>query len=300
MRSKASVPAIGLILPGIRRHFPPLINSTGRTGLTLNFGLTGDRNSVGYLKAITIQDTIDANTLQYQNRQVDIDKYRNIGAELRSLSDYQIGKMKHSLSAGIRYFKGKTDRLKNGKGTTGSDYDHSIDGDFPTDVDLTTENMAFFAENLFRINDKLLIVPGFRFEHLRTLADGRLSFNPDGSANRINRERRSRNFILFGIGTEYHTSISTEIYANFTQAYRPMLFSDLTASPTTDLIDPQPAGRPGYSIEAGYRGKMSNYLQFDAGLFCCNTTTASEPLQRKNRWKHLSIPDQWPTAGPQI
>lgn len=231
------------------------------------FGLTGDRNSVGYLKAITIQDTIDANTLQYQNRQVDIDKYRNIGAELRSLSDYQIGKMKHSLSAGIRYFKGKTDRLKNGKGTTGSDYDHSIDGDFPTDVDLTTENMAFFAENLFRINDKLLIVPGFRFEHLRTLADGRLSFNPDGSANRINRERRSRNFILFGIGTEYHTSISTEIYANFTQAYRPMLFSDLTASPTTDLIDPNLRDARGYSIEAGYRGKMSNYLQFDAGLF---------------------------------
>ncbi len=241
-------------------------NRSNRLDLKL-FGLTGDRSSVGYLKAITIPDTIDANTLQYQNRQVDIDKYRNIGAELRSLSDYRIGKMKHSLSAGIRYFKGKTDRLKNGKGTTGSDYDHSIDGDFPTDVDLTTENMAFFAENLFRINDKLLIVPGFRFEHLRTLADGRLSFNPDGSANRINRERRSRNFILFGIGTEYHTSISPAIYANFTQAYRPMLFSDLTASPTSDLIDPNLRDARGYSIEAGYRGKISNYLQFDAGLF---------------------------------
>ena len=34
-----------------------------------------------------------------------------------------------------------------------------------------------------------------------------------------------------------------------------MLFSDLTASPTTDLIDPNLRDARGYSIETGYRGR---------------------------------------------
>src|SRR5687768_4657588 len=45
------------------------------------FGIHGDRNSNGYIRAINIPDTINAATLQYNNRTVDIDQYRNLGME---------------------------------------------------------------------------------------------------------------------------------------------------------------------------------------------------------------------------
>lgn len=231
------------------------------------FHLTGDRNSVGYMKSILLPDSINPATGTFNNRQLDIDRYRNWGAEARYLVEYKTGRQTSHLSAGIRYFKGETRRLRNAVGSTGSDYDMSTNHAYPTDLELVSDNLAFFAENLFRITDKLVVVPGFRVEHLKTSADGRLSFNPDNSEIRINRESRTRNFMLFGIGAEYHTSKTTEIYANATQSYRPMLFSDLTASPTTDVIDPNLSDSKGYSLEAGFRGKWKNYLQFDAGIF---------------------------------
>jgi len=231
------------------------------------FHLKGDRNSVGYMKSILLPDSINPATGTFTNRQLDIDRYRNWGAEARYLMEYKFGRRNAHLSAGIRYFRGETERLRNGVGSTGSDYDMGTDKAYPTDLELVSNNLAFFAENLFRITDKFVIVPGFRVEHLQTSADGRLGFNPDNSEIRINRENRTRNFILFGIGAEYHTSKTTEIYANATQSYRPMLFSDLTASPTTDVIDPNLSDSKGYSMEAGFRGKWKNYLQFDAGIF---------------------------------
>ncbi len=68
--------------------------------------------------------------------------------------------------------------------------------------------------------------------------------------------------MLPGVGAEYHIG-QTEIYANYSQAYRPVLFSDLTANPTTDIIDQNLKDAKGYNIDLGYRGRIKNYLFFD-------------------------------------
>lgn len=240
-------------------------NDNNRLNIKL-FTVLGDRGSVGYLKDINIKDSINPATLVYNNRTVDIDKYKNLGAEARTLTDYRIGKMQNTLSAGIRYFRGITDRFKNGTGTTGSGYDETISGQFPSDIDLNTSNTAAFAENILRVTDKLIFIPGVRVEHITTRADGRLTFNSNGTAEYVRGESRTRSFTLFGIGAEYHIK-GTEFYGNYTQAYRPMLFSDLSASPTTDVIDPDLKDSKGYSIDLGYRGKADDYLFFDVGVF---------------------------------
>lgn len=231
------------------------------------FALSGDRNSVGFMRAINIRDSINASTLQYNNRQLDIDEYRNIGVETRFLTNYRLGKMNNSLSGGIRFFSGNTDRYRNGKGSTGYDYNMSISGEYPTNVQLYSRNTALFAENIFRVSEKFIIIPGIRFENLVTTAEGQLNLDANGNPVFIKNEKRTRNFLLAGIGAEYHISKNTEIYANATQAYRPMLFSDLTASPTTDVVDPNLKDAKGYNLDAGYRGKLGNYLSFDAGIF---------------------------------
>ncbi len=225
------------------------------------FAMTGDRNSTGFMQTPNIADTINASTLRYNNRRVDIDQYRNFGIEARYITDYQIGKMRNTLSAGIRYFRGNTDRFQNGRGDTGSDFNLNISDPFPTDLSFITNNTAFFAENMFRIGDKLLIIPGVRVENIQNEADGRVGLSGNTEL-KINNQNRTRRFVLPGVGAEYHIG-QTEIYANYSQAYRPVLFSDLTGNPTTDEIDQNLKDAKGYNIDLGYRGRIKEYLFFD-------------------------------------
>ena len=92
------------------------------------YATIGDRNSVGYLQGINIKDSVNSNTLQYNPRLVNLDKYRNYGLESRLITDYTLGKMKNTISAGLRLYTGTTHRLADGKGSTSSNYDISIEG----------------------------------------------------------------------------------------------------------------------------------------------------------------------------
>jgi Fe(3+) dicitrate transport protein len=231
------------------------------------FGTIGDRNSVGFLQSILVKDSINTATNQFNNRIVNIDQYRNYGLESRFISDYFIGKMKNTISSGVRFYTGNTHRLADGKGTTGSDYDVSIEGLYPRDIQFRSNNAAVFIENIFRVTKKLLIIPGIRFEWLEGSAAGRNGFSTNERSINLQNIQRSRSFVLGGIGSEFHLTNTTEFYANFSQAYRPIQFANLQAPPTTDLIDEDLKDARGYNLDIGYRGKVKNYLQFDLSGF---------------------------------
>lgn len=234
------------------------------------FGVHGDRNSVGFMPSggIVIADTINRNTNQYNPRNLNTDHYRNYGLEVRYLGDYKIGNHAATLSVGGRIYQGATYRYAaDGKGSTGSDYDMTVsDGIWTRDIDFNTINAAVHAENIFRIGEKLLIIPGFRYEYITGKASGRNGFS-GATEIHLQNQQRSRGFVLAGIGTEYHLSKGTELYANITQAYRPVQFADLTAPPTTDVIDEDLEDARGYNADFGYRGKISNYLFFDVSAY---------------------------------
>ncbi len=233
------------------------------------FGMGGDRNSVGFTQAITVKDTINANTKQYNNRIVDIDEYRNVGAELRYLHHYKIQSQASTLTASVRYFNGNTSRFRNGKGTTGTDFDLNIaDPVFPGDLFFRANNVAVAVENIFHVNKKFIIIPGARWETISTHAIGRLNFNSNGTENRID-ATKSRSFLLMGVAAEYHIA-NTELYANVTQSFRPIQFADLSVSATTDVIDPNLKDGKGLSVDFGYRGKVNEFLFFDVNAFYLN------------------------------
>ena len=231
------------------------------------FGTIGDRNSVGFLQPITVKDNINAATLQYNNRTVNLDKYRNYGLESRILTSYNLGKMKNTISGGIRLYTGTTYRQTEGKGTTGTEYDVSVIGNYPKDIEFNSKNAAVFLENIFRVGKKLLLIPGVRYEWLQGNASGRNGYDSNGVAILLQNVERSRSFLLAGFGAEYHVTAATELYANFTQAYRPIQFANLQAPPTTDIIDQDLKDGKGYNIDLGYRGKVKNFLQFDVSSF---------------------------------
>ncbi len=243
-----------------------IINDHSRWNTKL-FATIGNRNSVGFTQSITVMDTINTATKNYNTRVLNADKYRNYGLESRFITDYSLGKMKNTISAGIRLYTGTTTRVADGKGTTGSDYDMTVSGNYPRDVKFTSNNIAAFAENIFRIGKKLLIIPGIRYEWLEGSAEGRSSYTSTGAEIKLQEVTRSRSFVLAGLGTEYHITKNTELYANYSQAYRPIQFANLQAPPTTDVVDPDLKDAKGYNIDLGYRGKLRDYLQFDISGF---------------------------------
>ncbi len=238
------------------------INDNTRWNTKL-FATIGDRNSVGFLQSILTKDSINATTREYNNRVINIDQYRNYGLESRIITDYTLATMNNTVSGGIRLYSGQTYRRADGKGTTGTDYDMTVIGVYPRDVTFKSKNAAAFVENIFRLGKKLIIIPGLRYEWLAGSASGRNGFASNGSEIILQNIKRSRNFFLGGLGAEYHVTKETEIYANYSQAYRPIQFANLQAPPSTDVVDPDLKDARGYNVDLGYRGKVKNYLQFD-------------------------------------
>jgi len=209
-------------------------------------------------------DNIDPATGKYVNREVEIEDMNNSNTEIRLLHDYNLGKMKNTLTTGLRYAYAWFKKQSGGEGTTESDFDLSITGEFEKDINFTTTNIAPFAENIFRVNDRLSITPGFRMEYLRSTSDG---YMMSGGGKLLSNENRERLIPLFGIGAEYKVSENTNVYANISQAYRPITYSDLTPIGVTSKIDPNLKDASGFNSDLGYRGTVKNYLNFDVGLF---------------------------------
>lgn len=227
------------------------------------FGTIAERNSVGFAKPINVEDDLG-------NRQVDRDYYTTYGSELRLSSTYRLFGKEQTLMTGLRYFNGHIDRKQLGVGTSGTEMDFSVEaGDYRRDLDFNNVNLAAFAENVFRFSDKFLVTGGIRVENIRSVMEGQLNL-ANGNPQLLEQISRARSFALLGVGTEYHLTPGTEFYANFSQAYRPVLISDLTPPATTDVIDPNLKDSRGYNVDFGYRGSFSSYLKFDLSYFYLN------------------------------
>ena len=209
-------------------------------------------------------DNIDTITHQYAPREVGIEDMHSISTEVRGLTNYHIGKISSTLAGGIRFSYASFKRQGGGEGTTGSDFDLSITGDWGYNLDFTTTNLAPFAENIFRFGKYLSVTPGVRFEYLKSTASGYKTTDGD---RQTPDESRSRTFPLFGLGLEYKTSPNTSLYGNITQVYRPIDYSMLEPFGVTSKIDPNLKDAYGYNSDFGFRGTVKNYLNFDISLF---------------------------------
>jgi Fe(3+) dicitrate transport protein len=159
-------------------------------------------------------------------------------------------------------YQANTERFQKGVGTTGSDFDLSSEGKFPIELEFLTKNIAFFAENQFKLTDNFSITPGIRFEHINSTANGRITIVDGNFGEKI----IVRNKPLLGLGLEYKLN-KTNIYANISQAFRPVLFSDLTPPAIRDVIDPNLKDASGFNADLGYRGVYKGFLNFDVSVF---------------------------------
>ncbi|WP_337044065.1 TonB-dependent receptor family protein [Emticicia sp. 17c] len=237
------------------------LSSRTRASVTAS-AVLGDRNSVMFDKLANVVDAVSPATLQYANRQVDIDHFNSYTVEARLLHNYQLGKVPSILVAGVQLMNNDLNRQQLGKGTTGSDFDLSKTGDWVRDMHLKTKNIAFFAENRFALTPKLSLTPGIRVEVGESNLSGKIAYY---DANQLP-TNISHHFPLLGLNANYQLDKSQNIYAGFAQAYRPVVFKDIIPSATYEKIDKNLKDAFGYNAEIGYRGN-TEHLKWDVSVF---------------------------------
>lgn len=230
------------------------------------FGLLGERNSVGFTARPNVKDTINRILNDYNERQIDIDEYQNLGMEFRSIYSYELYGGNSNLAFGARAYQAETKRKQRGTGNSEFDFDLKISSEkFPAEYLFQTKNIALFLENTFNVSKNISITPGIRFENIGSSIHGRANII-NGSDVNVTPQTIERNVVLTGIGLEYKIN-EKNLYANLSQAYRPVLFSDLIPPATTDIIDPNLKDANGFNAELGYRGILGKYLNFDLSGF---------------------------------
>ncbi|WP_420574146.1 TonB-dependent receptor domain-containing protein [Kordia sp.] len=244
------------------------------TNFTFNaFGLNASRNALGFRTNRVNQ--VDPGT----ERDLIKGDFNNFGFEARLLSEYEVFGKQSIFLIGSKFYKADNTSAQ-GPGSTGSDpnFEFQLD-DFPnyqnqSAYDYPNLNVAIFGENIFYVNDKLSITPGFRFEHIKTESDGFFKrINTDGAGNVIlnetvdNSEVRERSFVLFGLGASYKPSYALEIYGNVSQNYRSVTFTDISIINPAFAISPNIDDEKGMTIDFGLRGNYKDFVSYDIGAF---------------------------------
>ena len=211
-------------------------------------------------------DEIDPSTGEHVNREVEAEAFTNVTEELRLRTDYTLLGLPATLAAGTRWFDGRMHRQGGGEGTTGSNLDLSLipGAAYEYDIRFTTRNLAAWVENAIRIGDRLSVAPGVRLEYLRSTARGYTdtTFAP---------QAKSRTVPLVALGATWLASGTTAIYANASQAYRPIDYTFLTPVGSVSRIDPAMRDAHGVSVDLGWRGTArDDRVRFDVGLFHLN------------------------------
>jgi Fe(3+) dicitrate transport protein len=232
-------------------------------------------------------DALDSITpgLTYVPRELEREYFKSTTNELRFLTNYNLGSQKQTLAFGVRYAYSWLKRQEGAEGTTGTGFDLTQVTPWPVYMNFYTSNAAAFVENTFRLGKRFSITPGVRYEYLSTIADGYSENEAGDSENELvisKMQKSTRKFLLGGLGMQFNTSATTNFYANYSQSYKPITYSDLTPFGTIAKIDPNLKDASGDNVDVGYRGSIKNILNFDAGFFYLNYKNKVSTIERTN------------------
>lgn len=238
------------------------------------YGLDASRSALGFRTFRVSQVDDPENPRDYI-----LGTFQNLGLEARYLKPYSIAGNKAVVLLGARAYKASNTAVQ-GAGPAGSDPDFQIVNDqFPSypnqsDFRFPNTNAALFGEHIFTIADHLKVTPGFRLEHIDTRSEGsykRIDFdlagNPIRDTTFTDNRDFERQFILLGLGLSYRPAKGPELYANFSQNYRSVTFSDIRIVNPSFQIDPNISDERGFTTDIGARGGIADWLSYEVGGF---------------------------------
>ncbi|MGB3617986.1 MAG: TonB-dependent receptor, partial [Catalinimonas sp.] len=242
-----------------------------RTKLNVRtFGLWSGRASLGNLNNIN-QDDVPGTP-----RTLIRDAYRNLGGEARLLHRYRLFGQPAVGLVGGRVYRGFT-RKQQGDAPVSDRPDFRFlrpDDLEVSDYDFPSRNVSLFTEHVWQLTPRLSVTPGLRAEYIRTMSQGYYRNRVrDRAGNLVVDEPRfeetnvGRAFAFGGLGVSYRPRTDLELYANASQNYRSVTFSDLRVDNPNFRLDSSIVDEHGYNLDLGTRGERAGILNWDVSLF---------------------------------
>jgi Fe(3+) dicitrate transport protein len=226
--------------------------------------LKGERNLVWFAKLPTESDQIDPFSHEYDDREVDRETMNSLATELRFMRQNEWGNIKNTVAAGVRFSVAKFERKEEAVGSNKSDFDLTPYSEFEEKFKFATANFAPFIEDCIHLNDRFSITPGIRFEALESEVESEYEV---GGVEQETEEEKSRQFLLFGLGLQHKVGNSSNIYANISEAYRPVDYAQLVPLASASKVDPNMKDPKGFNTDIGIRGTAKSFFNYDVGLF---------------------------------
>jgi Fe(3+) dicitrate transport protein len=213
----------------------------------------------------------DANTNQIETQQ-----FYTFGIEPRLRHDWDWLGETHTFTGGMMLYNTYSPRTDSR-------------GDSPTAMSGQIRNQSYrynwyysvFAENRFQIGN-LSITPGFRMESIWQTVDETINLAKRDAGEGLSNDTLSTFVPLFGLGLEYAFVPGVEAYANVSQAYRPVIFTQAVPTTPNTVVDGNLQESFVWNYEFGFRGDPTPWLTWDTSFFMIDNSDQIGTTTRDN------------------
>jgi Fe(3+) dicitrate transport protein len=128
-----------------------------------------------------------------------------------------------------------------------------------------------FAENRFEFG-KFSITPGLRIENSWQDVEEIVNLDKTSVGTPLGSKDEQATVVLGGLGLEYEWQAGSAVYANISQGYRPMIFSEAVPSGGTTFVNDDLEEGKSLEYELGVRSRPTDWFSIDTSIFLLQFT----------------------------
>jgi len=201
--------------------------------------------------------TANSNTIELQ-------EFYTMGAESRLRHDWSLGENTQTFAAGVQVYHTDSPRTDE-RGATADASTGQLRNQSQRDIFYA----PVFAENRF-VSGDFSITPGVRLENIWQDVEEQVNLDKDAAGTPLGNKDEYEFVPLFGVGLEYEIQPQVTAYGNFSQAYRPIIFTEAVPTGGTTFVNDDLDAGESWQGEIGLRGQPKPWLLWDASLFYLN------------------------------
>ncbi len=187
-------------------------------------------------------------------------QFSTYGTEARGRYDWG-SRQQHILSAGAQLYRSTSPRTDRRGATPDAN-----SGAMQTRSQREVSYAPLYLENIFRTG-ALAITPGVRLEHVRQDVRELENVAKTAAGTPLGRRNDTRNVPLVGLALAYDLRPKTQLYANASQSFRPVVFAQAVPNGATNVVNSDLAESRAVQFEFGYRTQSASGLVLDASVF---------------------------------
>ncbi len=183
------------------------------------------------------------------------------GLEARLRHDYELWGGTHTVAGGVQAYHTYSPR-QDRRGVTATDSGGVVRNDNEREIFY----LPFFVENRFHFG-RLSIVPGLRVENAWQSVKESVNVDKTTAGTPLADEENNYTVPLFGLGLNFEVAKKTELYANVSQSYRPVIFTQAVPTGGTTIVPNDLNESRAVQYELGFRGSPRDWVTWDVSGF---------------------------------